>query len=208
MQVMASLTSSTLKRVATSIKLLAWNVCVRIPGTWLARVKLHRVNAALWRDPCELGEFHLTFALPPKRSFSFAKRMVVTGWKLGRKASHPRSVSVYSNVDEHWHVETKQKLAEELISSTSEVVPDSFIGNRSSNFYCMVFFPEIHTNNISRHSGCTFPEAVALRIIFGGGEFVCLHFIHGCLLSAVKWWNLFSWDVTMCFKKVTSFPLT
>jgi hypothetical protein len=45
MQVMESSTGWTLKRVATSIILFAWNVCHRIPGIWLARVNLYRVNA-------------------------------------------------------------------------------------------------------------------------------------------------------------------
>jgi hypothetical protein len=46
MQVMISWTGLNLKLVATSIILLAWNVCARIPGTWLARANSHRVNAA------------------------------------------------------------------------------------------------------------------------------------------------------------------
>jgi hypothetical protein len=47
MQVMKSSTGLTLKWVATSIILLEWNVCARIPGIRLARTNLHRVNAVL-----------------------------------------------------------------------------------------------------------------------------------------------------------------
>jgi hypothetical protein len=36
----------TLKRVATSIILLAWNICAHILGIWLVRANLYRVNVA------------------------------------------------------------------------------------------------------------------------------------------------------------------
>jgi hypothetical protein len=39
-------TCLTLKRVVTSIILLEWDVCARIPDTWLALANLHRVHAA------------------------------------------------------------------------------------------------------------------------------------------------------------------
>jgi hypothetical protein len=47
MQCMESWSGWTLKRVATYIMRLAWNVCACIPGTWLGRTNLHRVNLAL-----------------------------------------------------------------------------------------------------------------------------------------------------------------
>jgi hypothetical protein len=46
MQVMESSTGLTIKWVATASILLAWNVFVRIPGTWLARANVHGANAA------------------------------------------------------------------------------------------------------------------------------------------------------------------
>jgi hypothetical protein len=47
MHVIRSSTSWILKRVETSIIILAWNVWAHISGTWLAQANLHRVNAAL-----------------------------------------------------------------------------------------------------------------------------------------------------------------
>jgi hypothetical protein len=36
--------------------LLAWNLCAGIPGTWVARVNLHRVSAA-WETLCKVALF-------------------------------------------------------------------------------------------------------------------------------------------------------
>jgi hypothetical protein len=51
MQVMKRSIGLTLKRLATFTILLAWNVCARIPGSWLARANLHGANAAEGTQP-------------------------------------------------------------------------------------------------------------------------------------------------------------
>jgi hypothetical protein len=55
---MESWTGLPLEWVATSITWLAWNVCERIPETWLARVNLHRVHEASYSSHARSSQIH------------------------------------------------------------------------------------------------------------------------------------------------------